>query len=130
MKIKILPSAFGNANDCQYLTTFLIDDVVAIDAGCIGLYGDPGIQSRLSHVFVTHSHADHIGTLPIFVETVCTGQGRSVTIYGHTETLHTLTTDLFNDRVWPDYSRFPPGNRPDVHFIVVDPFINPSFYPN
>jgi cAMP phosphodiesterase len=116
MKIKILPSAFGESANNQYVTTFLIDDVVAIDAGCIGLYGDPTDQRRITHVFVTHSHADHIGSLPVFVETVNAADGGSVVVYGHPETMHALSTDVFNDRIWPDYSRLPANDRPDLRF--------------
>jgi cAMP phosphodiesterase len=121
MRIKILPSAFGDLVDNQYLTTFLIDGAVAIDAGCIGLYGDPADQRRISHVFITHSHADHIGSLPIFVETACAAGGGSVVVCGHSDTLHVLSTDVFNDRIWPDYSRFPPDDRPDLRYESLDP---------
>jgi ribonuclease BN (tRNA processing enzyme) len=120
MKIKILPSAFGDANNCQYVTTYLINDKVAVDAGCLGLYGNPENQRRVSHVFVTHSHADHVGTLPIFIETVCAAGGGSVTVYGHSDTLHTLAADVFNNRLWPDYNRIPRDERPNVEFEPIE----------
>jgi len=120
MKIKILPSSFGNAKNCQYVTTYLIDNTVAIDAGCLGLYGGPDTQRRVSHVFVTHSHADHVGTLPMFIETVCAGRSEPVTVFGHSDTLHALATDLFNDRLWPDYGRFSSNERPNVQFEPIE----------
>ncbi|MEJ2721910.1 MAG: 3',5'-cyclic-nucleotide phosphodiesterase [bacterium] len=120
MRIRILPSASGDSRGGQYVTTYLIDDAVAIDAGCLGLYGTPASQRRISNVFLTHSHADHIASLPVFVETICAGGG-SVAVYGPAETLRALSTDVFNDRIWPDYSHLPSGARPDVRFVPIEP---------
>ena len=54
MKVMLLPSAPG-AGPLQYLTTLLVDGVVAIDAGCLGLYGTPAEQNRVKNVFLTHA---------------------------------------------------------------------------
>ena len=67
MRVRLLPSAPGRDEGAQFLTTFLVDDAVAIDAGALGLFGHPREQAAVKHVFLTHSHADHIATLPIFV---------------------------------------------------------------
>lgn len=103
MKIRIVPSAPDGPEDKQYLTTFVINDVLAIDAGCIGLYGEPEDQARITDVFLTHTHADHIATLPVFVENTYADRQAAVTIHGHRESLDCLRTDVFNDRVWPDF---------------------------
>src|SRR5262245_8376441 len=69
MKAMLLPSALA-AGPHQYLTTFLVNGTVAIDAGSLGLYGSPQDQSRVRHVFLTHAHMDHVASLPIFLENV------------------------------------------------------------
>ena len=69
MKITLLPSDLTeSAPPCQFLTTYLINDVVAIDAGSLGFYGGPKQQSAIQHVIITHSHIDHVASLPIFLE--------------------------------------------------------------
>lgn len=105
MKVEILASAPENSEGKQYLTTYLINDTVAIDAGCVGLYREPREQGRITHVFLTHSHADHINSLPIFLENAYNGNDKCVVVYGHTQVLRTLRTDIFNDRIWPNYFR-------------------------
>ena len=55
MKAMLLPSALA-AEPYQYLTTFLVNGTVAIDAGSLGLCGSPEEQSRVRHVFLTHAH--------------------------------------------------------------------------
>ena len=83
------PATPGSSPDesKQYLTTFVVNDVLAIDAGCLGLYGEPDDQARIEHVFLTHSHADHVGTLPIFIENVFAGRDHPVAVHGHADTI-------------------------------------------
>ena len=114
MRVTLVPSAPGTHPGTQdatrsYLTTFVVDDVLAIDAGCLGLHGEPDDQARIDHVFLTHSHADHTGTLPVFVENVYPAREQPVVVHGHSATLQALRTDVFNDRIWPDFVERLPG---------------------
>jgi ribonuclease BN (tRNA processing enzyme) len=120
MKIKILPSSLDGSGEKQYLTTYLINGTVAIDAGCVGMYGDPKDQRRILHVFLTHCHADHISSLPIFLENVHREEEGCVILYGHSDVWQTLSRDVFNDRVWPDYSRFESKESPFVRFVGLE----------
>ena len=86
-----------------FLSSYVIDDVVAIDAGGLGFMGDLSAQSRVRDVFITHSHIDHIATLPIFLETVFQSSDRCVTLHAGAATLESLRQDVFNDRIWPDF---------------------------
>jgi ribonuclease BN (tRNA processing enzyme) len=78
---------------------------VAVDAGSLGLYRTPAEQARIKHLFLTHTHVDHLASLPVFLDTVYTGDGNCVTIYGNEAVLECLRCDLFNDRLWPDFIR-------------------------
>lgn len=110
----MLASASGSADETlQYVSTFVVDGVVAIDAGCLGAWRTPEDQSRIEHVFLTHSHADHVATLPIFVENVYDPDTDPVVVHGSAEVLESLRRDIFNDRVWPDFlERLAPEGRP------------------
>jgi ribonuclease BN (tRNA processing enzyme) len=120
MKIRILPSSVESSGEKQYLTTYLINKTVAIDAGCVGMYGDPKDQRRISHVLLTHCHADHISSLPIFLENVYREEEDCVILYGHPDVLQTLSRDVFNDRIWPDYRRFGSEDRPFVRLVDLE----------
>ena len=52
----------------------LVNESIAIDAGAIGLFSSPKEQEKIRHVLLTHSHIDHLATLPIFIENVFTGK--------------------------------------------------------
>ena len=107
MKIRMLASAPDAPEEHAYLTSFVIDDTVAVDAGGLGLWRGAAEQARIADVLLTHSHIDHLATLPIFLENSREARGDSgcVRVHGHSAALGSLRTDIFNDRVWPDLFR-------------------------
>jgi ribonuclease BN (tRNA processing enzyme) len=118
VKVTLLPSTVTtSATACQFLTTFLIDDVVAIDAGSLGLLASAEEQARVKHVFLSHTHMDHIGSLPIFIENGLGAGADCVTIHASETVLDCLHRDVFNDRLWPDLFRLAP---PDAPFLRVE----------
>ena len=113
MKVRILPSA-TDGSDQQFLTTFLLNDVVALDAGCLGFYGEPADQARVGNVVLTHSHADHVCSLPTFAMNLMDYCGRRTVVWAHEPVLESLREDLFNGRVWPDFLTLIPEGEPIV----------------
>ncbi|NBW95673.1 MAG: 3',5'-cyclic-nucleotide phosphodiesterase [Planctomycetia bacterium] len=120
MRIELLPSSVP-ASDAQFLTSFLVDEAVAIDAGSLGLLADLERQRRVRHVFVTHEHLDHVATLPIFLENVYDPGPQSVELLASASVLEFLHDDIFNGRIWPDFFEL---SRPDDAFVktsVIEP---------
>ncbi len=117
MKVRILGSSAHDAKHMQYTSSYIIDDVVAIDAGCLGTWGTPQDQQQVRAVFLTHSHVDHVGSLPLFVENVFTPDESCPVIYGHAETIESLRSSIFNDRIWPDFVRL---STPAVPFLRLE----------
>jgi ribonuclease BN (tRNA processing enzyme) len=124
VKIQLLPSSVSGEADRsnQYLTSFIINDVVAIDAGSLGLFGSPHQQSRIKHVLLSHSHIDHIAALPIFLENAYSGSRDCVTIHGSSFVLDCLQKDIFNDRVWPDFIRLSSDDSPILKLATLEAF--------
>lgn len=105
MKIHIVPSSVGESNRHQILATYVINDCVAIDAGVLGLLSPLDAQRRVRHVFLSHSHLDHLATLPIFIDNVYVPGPNCPSVWGSSHVLETLQRDFFNDRLWPDMIR-------------------------
>lgn len=103
MRIRLLPSALDSPSGHQFLTTFLVNDAIAIDAGSLGFFAPLARQRKIRHVFVSHSHIDHVASLPLFLENVYVLDDACPTIHASGPTLKTLQQDLFNDRIWPDF---------------------------
>jgi cAMP phosphodiesterase len=98
----LLPSAIRGGR-LEYLTTFIINGVVAIDAGSLGYWSSPAAQAGVSHVFLSHTHADHVCSLPMFVTNTAALRAEPVAIHGSAGVLDSLARDVFNGRVWPDF---------------------------
>jgi ribonuclease BN (tRNA processing enzyme) len=94
----------------QYLISYLINDVVAVDAGPLGIYGPPRDQARVKHVLLSHGHVDHTATLPIFVENAYEAKAESVVVHASEAVLDGLRRDTFNGRVWPDFVAMSEGS--------------------
>lgn len=105
MKVHIVPSSVGESSRHQILATYLINDTVAIDAGVLGLLSPLADQRRVRHVFLSHSHLDHLATLPIFIDNVYESGPECPSVWGSPQVLETLQRDFFNDRLWPDMIR-------------------------
>jgi ribonuclease BN (tRNA processing enzyme) len=112
MKVQLLGSSVRNSAQYQYVSSFIVNGTVAIDAGSLGFHGTPQEQEAIRHVFLTHSHSDHTASLPIFVENAWTPSGECPRVYGSPETLDSVQRHIFNDVVWPDFvalsKRMPP----------------------
>jgi ribonuclease BN (tRNA processing enzyme) len=118
MKVRILGSALGVTPAPQYVSSYVVEDNIAIDAGALGLNGTPQYQSGIRHVFLTHCHLDHIATLPVFLENAFDPGLGPVTIYGHPAALEDLRKHVFNDVIWPDFIRL---TTPELPFLRLCP---------
>jgi ribonuclease BN (tRNA processing enzyme) len=123
VKVTLVPSAVSEGSSAQgfCLSSYVIDDTVAIDAGGLGFLGDLSAQFRIQHIFLTHSHMDHIASLPILLENVFRSSEQCVTIHASAKTLDTLRRDVFNDRVWPDFISMSEKGLPFVKVEILEP---------
>jgi ribonuclease BN (tRNA processing enzyme) len=118
MKIRVLGCSGGIGGSLR-TTALLVDDDILVDAGT-GV-GDLSLESlaRIDHIFVTHSHLDHVTSIPFLVDTVCWMRGSPIVVYGIKETLDILREHLFNWRIWPDFTQIPDSKRPFMAYREV-----------
>lgn len=119
MKVRLLASSAQDPSRRLYATTFLINKTVAIDAGCLGFYGTPQEQEAIRYVFLTHSHADHTASLPIFVENAWTPAGNPLQVFGIPPTLDAVQRHIFNDVMWPDFIALSANMPPYLHLYAL-----------
>jgi cAMP phosphodiesterases class-II len=103
MRVQMLGMSTHDTAQRQYVSSYLINGTVAIDAGCLGFHGTPYEQETIRDVFLTHSHVDHTASLPIFIENAWTPTGKYPRIYGSPETLDAVQRHIFNNVMWPDF---------------------------
>jgi ribonuclease BN (tRNA processing enzyme) len=121
MKVQLLGSSVRNPAGHQYVSSFIINKTVAIDAGSVGFHGTPQEQETIRHIFLTHSHCDHIASLPIFVENVWTPSQDCPQVYGSPETLDSVQRYVFNDIVWPDFVGLSKSMPPFLQLCALRP---------
>ena len=98
----------------------LIDDDVLIDAGTgVGDLSVPDL-TKIDHIFVTHSHMDHVTSIPFLVDTVGWMRSKPVTLYATRETLAILHEHLFNWKLWPDFAQIPDPARPVLRYQAIE----------
>jgi ribonuclease BN (tRNA processing enzyme) len=120
MHIKILGCSGGIGGNLR-TTSFLIDDDILIDAGT-GLGDLPLNQmSDIRHIFLTHSHMDHIVALPLLADSMFGIHDEPVVVHAQEKTIKALKAHIFNWVIWPDFSELPNRDRPCLRFNVMNP---------
>ncbi len=118
MKLRILGCSGGIGRGLR-TTSMLLDDDILIDAGT-GV-GDLTIDElcRIDHVFVTHSHIDHVTSIPMLVDTVGWIRNAPITVHAIEPTLEILRQHLFNWKLWPDFTQIPSAAEPFMRYRAV-----------
>ncbi|MCW8901637.1 MAG: 3',5'-cyclic-nucleotide phosphodiesterase [Gammaproteobacteria bacterium] len=120
MELKVLGCSGGVGGQLR-TTTLLIDDDILIDAGT-GL-GDLNLQamSCIRHIFLTHSHLDHITSIPFLVDTMFENIREPIVIHGLESTIDALKNHIFNNIIWPDFASLPNSENPVMQYQVMQP---------
>jgi ribonuclease BN (tRNA processing enzyme) len=118
VKLRVLGCSGGIGGRHLRTTSMLLDQDILIDAGTgVAELSLPEL-SQIDHVFVTHSHLDHVATIPFMVDTVGGMRNKPVTIYALPATIEILKNHVFNWSIWPDFSQIPSPEQP---FLAYQP---------
>ncbi|HNX30033.1 MAG TPA: 3',5'-cyclic-nucleotide phosphodiesterase [Holophaga sp.] len=120
MELRVLGCSGGEACG-ERLTGLLVNGKVAVDAGSLTVALELAEQNAIRHIFLTHSHLDHICTLPFFTKNIFGHAEVPVEIHALPQTLDALRRHLFNDELWPDFSVIPSPDKPIIRYSEVVP---------
>ena len=120
MKLAVL-GCYGGIGGARRTTALLLDDDVLIDAGS-GV-GDLSLEQMagVDHVFLTHSHLDHCGFIPLLADAAAFLRKRPLLVHALPQTIAALKENLLNDKLWPDYTVLPTVDDPYIRFVPVVP---------
>jgi len=120
MQLRVLGCSGGIG---QHLRTssFLIDEDILLDAGT-GV-GDLTLDEmrKIKHIFITHSHMDHIVSIPLLVDTLFSDLKEPLIVHARPETIKTFKKHIFNWHIWPDFTELPSKSTPVMEFRVMNP---------
>ncbi|MGB5345192.1 MAG: 3',5'-cyclic-nucleotide phosphodiesterase [Woeseia sp.] len=116
MQIRILGCSGGIGGGVR-TSAMLIDDDILIDAGTGISDLELGELRRIRHVFLTHSHLDHIAGLPMLIDGVYEeALDVPITVYARPETIQALREHIFNWVIWPDFAELPDAASPVLRY--------------
>lgn len=120
MRIRILGCSGGIGGRHLRTTSLLVDHDILIDCGT-GV-ADLSISelAQVDHVFLTHSHMDHIACLPMLVDTVGDMRNRPLVVHALPAVIEILRAHIFNWAIWPDFSEIPTSENPWLRFAQID----------
>lgn len=120
MRVRVLGCSGAIAQGCR-TTSFLLDDDVLIDAGT-GV-GDLSLEemANIHHVLLTHSHLDHVASLPLMLDSVAAlrlaAGAPPLQVHALPGTISALQTHIFNNLIWPDFAAIPSTAAPLMRFV-------------
>lgn len=119
MNVRILGCSGGIGGRHLRTTSMLVDQDILIDAGT-GV-GELSVAelSLIDHVFITHSHLDHIACLPFILDTVGDLRDKPLIMHATQATLDIIRTHIFNWAIWPDFSEIPSSENPCLQFNTI-----------
>ena len=119
MKVRILGCSGGIGGGTLHTTAMLVDDDILVDCGT-GV-GELSIAELacIDHVFLTHSHLDHIAGLPMLVDTVSDLRSRPIVVHAAEATIEILRAHIFNWAIWPDFNEIPTVGAPQMAYQSV-----------
>lgn len=120
MNLRVL-GASGGVGQGLRTTSLLIDDDILIDAGS-GV-GELTLDDMLNirHIFITHSHLDHIAFLPLLLDSIFDRIKEPLVVHGQAVTLRALQEHIFNWVIWPDFSQLPNPDKPVLRYEIMAP---------
>jgi cAMP phosphodiesterase len=107
MKFQLLPSTFdenGRASARQHLACFVVDDLIAFDAGSLAMGTTDQQKKQIRDVILSHAHLDHIAGLPLFIDDLFATIKRPIQIHATAEVIEILERDIFNWSIYPRFS--------------------------
>lgn len=111
MRIKVLGCS-GGVGPGLRTTSLLVNDEVLIDAGTGVCDLSLDQMARITDVFLTHSHLDHVAGLAFMADNLFDLITRPLRVHAAPVTLKAIQDHLFNWTLWPDFSKLPDEKNP------------------
>ncbi len=116
MKLRVLGCSGGIGGRHLRTTSLLVDNDILIDAGT-GV-GDVSLAELMliDHIFITHSHLDHVCSIPFLVDTVGGMRNKPLIVHASEATLEIIRNHIFNWSIWPDFTQVPTPSKPFMRY--------------
>lgn len=123
MRFKVLGCS-GSRLPGHGLTSYCINETILLDAGAVCGYMDIEGQERITDILVSHANLDHTKDLAFLADNIVgavhAGRKEPVRVLSRPPVLQALRDHLFNENIWPDFTKIPSPERPTLVFEPVE----------
>ena len=120
MIIRVLGAHNAESKDTK-LVSFLIDDVLAVDAGSLASELSFKEQRKIQAILLSHGHYDHIRGVPAFA---FNNIDHVTKIFATSQTIKILDSHLVDGLIYPEFTKRIPFflEEPSLEFVIIEPF--------
>jgi len=118
MRLRVLGAHNLSSSETRFVS-LVVDDVLALDAGCLTEGLSFFDQSRLAAVFLSHRHFDHIRDIPALGLNLFRMATQTEVFCGE-EVQQTLVNSVLNGEVYPRLHEAP-SEKPTLRFHRIEP---------
>ncbi|MEO0814435.1 MAG: 3',5'-cyclic-nucleotide phosphodiesterase, partial [Myxococcota bacterium] len=124
MRLRVL-GCHGGESPSHRTTAFLLDGKLLLDAGAATRGLSVPEQIAIDHVVISHSHLDHVRDLAFLCDNIIGARTSPLRVYCTATTADALHKHLFNNVIWPDFTKIPnpsdPSGGATLEIHTVDP---------
>lgn len=115
--LTVLPlGCYGSDLEEKKCISMRISPSTIIDAGAILSNMSKSELLKIKHVLITHSHFDHIKDLPTLADFMLSYGFNTFTIHTTRTIAEQIQKHIFNDLIWPDFTKLPGKGTPTITF--------------
>jgi cAMP phosphodiesterase len=111
MKVKVLGCS-GSEAIGHNPPGFLVNDTVMLDAGTIAGALTIEEQSKITDIFISHTHLDHIKSMFFLADNVIGRIRQPVNIRSVPKVIEAIRKHMMNNIIWPDFTKIPTPKDP------------------
>lgn len=101
--------AFGTKGENSETTCIVLNETNIMDAGNL-IKGFKSKCAEIDTIWLTHSHLDHIIDIAFLLDCYFEERKKPLRIAALPQTIQVLQRHIFNELIWPDFSKIPLNN--------------------
>ncbi len=110
MRLRVL-GCHGGESPNHRTTAFLLNGTLLLDAGAATRGLTVAEQAEIDDILISHAHLDHIRDLAFLCDNVIGVRKSPLRVHCTAHTAEALHKHLFNNVIWPDFTKIPnPGD--------------------
>ena len=120
MKIRFLGAHNAESIDTR-LVSFIIDDIIAVDAGSLPSELSFSEQEKIKAILLSHGHYDHIRGVPAFA---FNNTSQTTKVFATSQTLKFLSTHFVDGIIYPKFTEKIPFflEKPSLKLVALEPY--------